>query len=100
MVLEKYDIDVGYAVLGAFSPLQFLFGTSVATSISTILAMVLGFAPLLLFIAYFFNKIAKAAQNVSEENQREVKRAKIWVWVIGGIILAFILLLMFLEITT
>ena len=61
--------------------------------------MILGFAPLLLVLAYFFNKKAKAAENPSEENQKGVKRAKIWVWVIGGIILAFVLLGMFFAIT-
>lgn len=99
MVLETYKIDVGYAVLGAFFPLQFLFGTHVATVIMVYSGMILGFAPLWLVLAYFFNKKSKAIENPSEENQKKIKRAKIWVWVVGGIIVAFVFFGMFFAIT-
>ncbi len=92
MVLETYKIDVGYAVLGAFFPLRFLFGTHIATVIMVYSGMILGFAPLWLVLAYFFNKKSKAIENPSEENQKKSKRAKIWLWVVAGVIIAFVII--------
>lgn len=97
-VLETYNVDVGYAVIGVFFALKALFGTSVATTLSMWLGMIFGFAPLWLGLAYFFNKKSQAIESPTEENLKKVKRAKVWLLVVGGIILAIVFWGMFVAI--
>lgn len=95
VLASSYNIDVGFVVLGLFFPLRFLFGIHVAASIMVYLATILGLAPLWLLLAYFFNQKAKAVENPSEISAKGVKRAKILLWVIGGIFLAIMLFAVF-----
>ena len=95
VLASSYKMDVGFVILGLSFPLRFLFGTHVAASIMVYLAMIFGFAPLWLALAYFFNKKSKAIENPGDESQKKLKRAKIILWIIGGIVLAGVLLGMF-----
>ncbi len=97
-VLETYNIDVGYAVIGVFFALKALFGTSVASSLSMWLGMILGLAPFWLGLAYFFNKKLKAVENPTEENLKKVKRSKVVLLTVGGIFLAIVFWGMFVAI--
>ncbi|MEX2411292.1 MAG: hypothetical protein WD607_07940 [Candidatus Paceibacterota bacterium] len=88
------QVDIGYIVMGAAILFNFLFGTQVATTLTTIVA-----APLMLSVtwfipAYLLKRKIQVIENPTNDTRKKYKHAKIIATILTGIVL----LIMFFSI--
>lgn len=79
--------DIGYIVMGAALLFKFLFGTQVATTLTTIVAVPLMLSVAWFIPAYLLKRKMQFVENPTDDTRKKYKHAKIIAAILGGIVL-------------
>lgn len=88
--------DIGYISMGAFILFKLLFGTQVATTLTTFVAMIFGLSVVWFIPAYLLKRKMQVVESPTDETRKKYKHAKIIASILAGIVL----LIMFLVLLT